>query len=186
MNEDAAIVNQIIQGDMKAFKVLVEQHKKLVLHMVGRVLDDPEDREDVCQEVFIKVYQHLSHFNFQSRLATWIATIAYRTAINYLRKNKKNATLNLEDETKRMDFPDFSASRNIDNQDMKVYIHRQIQQLPVPYRTVLTLFHLEEMNYAEIMEVTGMPEGTVKNYLFRARKLLKDRLQALYMKEELL
>lgn len=186
MNEDAAIINSIINGDMRAFKVLVDQHKKLVLHMVGRVLDDPQDREDVCQEVFLKVYKNLGKFNFQSKLSTWIATIAYRTAINHLKKNKNKFFRQPQGDKEIQEVPDATTGHNLDKRDINDYIHVQIQKLPLPYKTVLTLFHLEEMNYAEIIEVTGMPEGTVKNYLFRARKLLKDQLQALFIKEELL
>lgn len=186
MSEDATIVNSIIHGDMRAFKVLVEQHKKLVLHMVGRVLNDPEDREDACQEVFLKVYKNLSKFNCQSKLSTWIATIAYRTAINYMKKSRKASAREAEKLRENYEVADMSTEQKLDSRDIKYYIHEQISKLPLPYRTVLTLFHLQEMNYAEIVEVTGMPEGTVKSYLFRARKLLKERLQALFIKEELL
>ena len=186
MTDDATIVKQIIQGDMRAFKMLVDQHKKLVLHMVGRVLNEPADREDVMQEVFIKVYKNLPKFNFESKLSTWIATIAYRTAINFLRKNKKTKITSMEDLAENEEIPEISSGQTLDQQDMHRFIHEQIQNLPPAYKTVLTLFHLEEMNYAEIVEVTGMPEGTVKNYLFRARKLLKEKLQLLFIKEELL
>lgn len=184
MNEDAAIISSIINGDMRAFKVLVDQHKKLVVHMVGRVLDDPQDREDVCQEVFLKVYKNLGKFNFQSKLSTWIATIAYRTAINHLKKDKHYFFQQAKD-SEIHEVPDLSVDPGLDKRDIDHYIHEQIQKLPLPYKTVLTLYHLEEMNYAEIIEVTGMPEGTVKSYLYRARKLLKDKLQALVIREEL-
>ncbi len=183
MNEDAAIVNSILRGNMHAFKGLVDQHQKLVLHMVGRVLDDPEDCEDICQEVFIKVYKNLGKFNFQSKLSTWIATIAYRTAINHVKKYKKKAKYEAEE---HYHMPEAETGQTFEKTDVQHFIQQQIQQLPLAYKTVITLFHLEEMNYAEIMEVTGMPEGTVKSYLFRARKMLKEKLQTLMIKEELL
>ena len=64
------------------------------------------------------------------------------------------------------------------------FINQQIEKLPVHYRTVLTLYHLNEFSYLEIEEITGMPEGTVKSYLFRARKLLKEKLE-IYIKYQL-
>jgi RNA polymerase sigma-70 factor (ECF subfamily) len=87
------------------------------------------------------------------------------------------AKLNTEDNTPENLF---------ERKDLHTFIHQQIEKLPPQYRVVLTLYHLEGMNYAEIEEITGMPEGTVKNYLFRARKLLKDQLMLQLPKEALL
>ncbi len=181
MDPEINLINKILHGDRQAFKVLVEQHQKLVLHMAGRILDDPQDREDVCQEVFLKVHRHLPSFNHASKLSTWIAAIAYRTAINYRKKNKRaRQAIPIKPDTA----VDLSAGQQLDRSDIQRYLHQQIETLPIHYKTVLTLFHLEEMNYAEIVAVTGMPEGTVKNYLFRARKLLKDKLEHFFTKEE--
>lgn len=156
--------------------------------MVYRIVDNSEDREEICQDVFIKIYQKLPDFNFQSKLSTWIATIAYRHSINHLKKQKKRFTssldehLSLGDESVLVDnkTPELLFNRK----DTKEFLHHLIEKLPVQYKTVLTLFHLEEMSYPEIVEITGMPEGTVKNYLFRARKLLKEKLKNYLVREE--
>lgn len=185
MNEDNILVAQILRGDTRAFQRLVRQHERLVEHMVGRIVSQREDREDICQEVFLRVYQKLPGFHFQSRLSTWIATVAYRTAINYAKKERKHTSETL-DHTPAAAHPAPNAHERLEKQSVHAYVHEQIDQLPVHYRTVLTLFHLEEMSLAEIQEITDMPLGTIKNYLFRARKLLKDRLQKRFLTEELL
>jgi RNA polymerase sigma factor (sigma-70 family) len=188
MNEDALIVSRILKGDMQAFKALVQQHQRLVVHMVGRLINDKQDVEDVCQEVFLKVYQKLSGFSFQSKLSTWIATIAYRTAVNYLKKKNRMMMDDIEEaglEAKYAVESD-TPERLFERKNLHIFIHQEIEKLPLQYRIVLTLYHLEGMQYAEIEEITGMPEGTVKNYLFRARKLLKDRLMMQLPKEALL
>ena len=183
MSDDNTLVSRILYGDRRAFQQLVQRHERLVWHMVSRVVNRPQDHEDVCQEVFIRVYQKLPSFHFQSKLSTWIATIAYRTAINYAKKEKKHAAEELDQVHASLhESPD--ACEQLEKQTLRTYVHEQITTLPVHYRTVLTLFHLEEMSLAEIQEVTSMPIGTVKNYLFRARKLLKERLQRYYAEEE--
>ena len=84
MIDDRTLVSRVLSGDMQAFMLLIRQHERLVLHMVGRVVKRQEDREELTQDVFMKVHEKLGEFTFQSRLSTWIATIAYRHAINDL------------------------------------------------------------------------------------------------------
>lgn len=151
--------------------MLISQHQRLVLHMIARLVDDERDREELCQDVFIKVYSSLSTFKQDSKLSTWIATIAYRMALNYLR-NKKLQTP--EDDIDNINFQVGHEDRSFENSDFSTFIQSLIKQMPVSYRTVLTLYYLEGFSYPEIVEVTQMPEGTVKNYLFRAKKKLKD------------
>ena len=76
MMDDKALVSAIIGGDLQAFKRLIKQHERLVAHMVSRLIDRKEDRDELCQDVFLKVYEKISEFNFQSKLSTWIGTIA--------------------------------------------------------------------------------------------------------------
>src|SRR4051812_28786223 len=86
MTDDKALVSRVLSGDMTAFRALIKKHERLVSHMVGRLVKQEEDREELCQDVFMKVYDKLGEFAFQSQLSTWIATIAYRHGINHLRK----------------------------------------------------------------------------------------------------
>lgn len=175
MVDDRVLVSRVLGGDMQAFRALVKKHEKLVAHMVGRLVKQDEDREEICQDVFMKVYEKLAEFNFRSQLSTWIATIAYRHAINHLRKKKIVITDLPEPESAMLVFVSDEKADEIAEQDIERYIMKMIDALPVQYKAVLTLFHLEHKNYAEIGEITGMPEGTVKNYLFRARRLLKEK-----------
>lgn len=176
MTDDATLVSLVRRGNAVAFRQLVQLHERLVFHMVHRIVNQPEDCEDICQEVFMRVFQKIHLFNFQSKLSTWIATIAYRTALNYVRKEDKHQAAPLED---AIPVPSLerSALEMLEKKGTYQLVHEQIAELPVHYRTVLTLYHLEEMSLQEIQEVTEMPLGTVKNYLFRARKLLKERLE---------
>ncbi|HEX8037738.1 MAG TPA: sigma-70 family RNA polymerase sigma factor, partial [Chryseosolibacter sp.] len=88
MTDDRTLVSRVLTGDMHAFKLLIRQHERLVAHMIGRLVKSEEDREELCQDVFLRVHEKLGAFNFESKLSTWIATIAYRHAINHLRKQR--------------------------------------------------------------------------------------------------
>jgi RNA polymerase sigma-70 factor (ECF subfamily) len=174
--EDVELINQILKGNMNAFTFLVNRYQKLVVHIIGRLIQRQEELEDVCQDVFLKVYQNLGKYRNECKLSTWIATIAYNTSINYLRKFKKVVEVNPDDSAAMRNLMDF-GSGGYEQDDLHRYIREQIELLPVQYRTVLTLYHLEEFSYQEIEQITGMPEGTVKSYLFRAKALLKEKLK---------
>jgi len=173
---DSELISQILNGNMNAFRFLVNRYQKLVVHITGRLIQRQDELEDVCQEVFLKVYQNLGKYRNECKLSTWIATIAYNTSINYLRKFKKGDEVNPDDSAAMRNLTEY-RSENYEQTDLHRYIREQIELLPVQYRTVLTLFHLEEFSYQEIEQVTGMPEGTIKSYLFRAKALLKEKLK---------
>ncbi len=173
---DAELIAQILSGNMNAFTFLVNRYQKLVVHITGRLIQRQDELEDVCQEVFMKVYQNLGKYRNECKLSTWIATIAYNTSINYLRKFKKVDEVNPDDSAALRNLTEYKSD-DFEKADLHRYIREQIENLPVQYRTVLTLFHLEEFSYQEIEQITGMPEGTIKSYLFRAKALLKEKLK---------
>ena len=184
MISDQALVSAVLNRDRQAFREFIKRHERLVSHMVARLVDDKSDREEVCQDIFLKAYEKLCEFNFQSKLSTWVATIAYRHGVNYLRKRK----MKFADLPEDADVWNFADAENlietIEDDDLEAIIQQNIQQLPAQYKVVLTLYHLDGLSYEEIGEATSMPEGTVKSYLFRARHLLKERVKKFLGKEE--
>ena len=185
MNSDKALVDAVLSGNRQALRDFIKRHERLVSHMVARLVDDKSDREELCQDIFLRAYEKLSEFNFQSKLSTWVATIAYRHGVNHLRKRKmKWADLPEEADDWNFAEPE-NLANNIEEDDIEVIIKKNIEQLPPQYKVVLTLYHVDGMNYNEIGEATGMPEGTVKNYLFRARHLLKESVKKYLGQEEI-
>ena len=195
--EDRAIVRKILSGDLNAFETIVNSNQKLVAHVVFKMVRQTADREEVCQDVFIKVYENLKSFQFNSKLSTWIARIAYNSCLNYLQKKKLplyNDVPTTYDENEPISdgFSEniWGSSPGPEDALMRgqvsEYLKTEIGQLPVQYRTIITLYHLDEMSYQEIGQVLNLPEGTVKSYLFRARKMLKDKLLEKYKEEELI
>ncbi len=177
--EDSELVHQVIGGNNNAFRFLVSKHQRLVLHVVGRIVQQQDQVEDVCQDVFIKVFKTLKNFRGDSKLSTWIASIAYNTAITHIRKQKRRNELSYNEQPLLLaDEQDSGLNQKVlEIEEAHRYLLKLIETLPVHYRTVLTLYHLEEFSYKEIVEITGMPEGTIKSYLNRARTLLKGKIE---------
>jgi len=187
MTDDRKLVARVLTGDLQAFMLLIKQHERLVSHMIGRLIKNGEDREELCQDVFLRVHEKLGEFTFQSKLSTWIATIAWRHAINHLRKQKMFYTDLPDEETFTRKFIEEVNPESVTvERDLDEFVLKLVDELPPQYKIVLTLYHVDGMSYPEIGEVTQMPEGTVKNYLFRARNLLKEKVKMYLGKEELL
>jgi RNA polymerase sigma factor (sigma-70 family) len=177
MFNEKEVVSRILRGDFHAFELLVKQYEKLVFFVVNRLVQHLQDKEDICQEVFIKVHQSLPKFLFQSKLATWIARIAYLTAVDHVKKSKAARQADYPENIDHYHFSEDSPEFELVKKDTATYVNLLIAQMPLQYRTVLTLYHLNEFTCPEIEQITGIPEGTVKSHLFRARKLLKEKIE---------
>lgn len=176
MFDEEKVITDILKGNLNTFRMVVRQYQNLVYSILNRMLTNDEDIEDIGQEVFIKVFENLKSFKKESKLSTWIAKITYNIAINYLKKEVKNKYDDLED---RIDFQ-FSSETpesKLIGKEFDQYLNQLIRELPLQYRTVITLYHLDELTIQEIGKITKFPEGTIKVYLLRARKLLKEKLQ---------
>jgi RNA polymerase sigma-70 factor (ECF subfamily) len=182
------LVKKTLAGNKKAFESIIQQHQRLVSHIVFRMVANQADREDICQDVFVKVYQHLESFQFGSKLSTWIAKIAYNTCLNYLEKKKVLLFDDVSSDGRSMEsLPGDTRGpdRLAEEKQTSSLLRKEIKKLPVRYRTIITLYHLDHMSYDEIAEAMELPQGTVKSHLFRARRLLKERLMSKYQPEDL-
>ena len=187
-NRDKELVKNILEGDRNVFRELVDRYEKLVIHVVYGMLPNKSDLDDICQDVFIKVYENLGRFNFQAKLSTWIARIAYNTTLNFLAKRKYALYEDLENfENDPALVKNASESPVVwtEKRESAEILRRELEKIPARYGTILSLYHMEEMSYHEIGEVLNLPAGTVKNYLFRARKMLKERLEKQFERKEL-
>lgn len=188
---------RVLRGDTRAFGVIVKQTERLVAQIVFKMVVDSEARKDIAQDVYLKAFKSLSTFKFQSKLSTWIARIAYTTCLSYLEKQKTDSFSSVFDtkfaDDEHADHLDNRLSKQSENDVEAFVFHKQlseiltteIEKLPPLFKTLITLYHKEELTYTEIAQITELPEGTLKSYLFRARKALKDSLLLNYKREAL-
>jgi RNA polymerase sigma-70 factor (ECF subfamily) len=193
---DQLLVKNVLGGDTNAFKIIIQNTEGLVTQIIFKMIPATEDRKDIAQDVYLKTFQKLAGFRFQSKLSTWIGQITYNTCVNHLQKKKLLLIegSNEDDEPKDEVLEILNSKINPSNSETeKIIFHkelsgilkREIDKLSPLYRTLITLYHNEELSYSEIAIITGLPEGTVKNYLFRARKTLKNNLLLTYKQEAL-
>lgn len=136
-------IGEIINQRRFVFKHLI--HIRLLISEI----------EDICQEVFIKVFKNLAGFGFQSKLSTWIARIAYLTAINHLKKCKKTGITIYPTDMGNFHFTNETPEQALTKQNTSAYTNLLIGKMPEQYRTVLTLYHLNEFSYLEIEQIKG-------------------------------
>lgn len=193
---DQLLVEKVLRGDTNAFKTIVTNTEGLVTQIIFKMIHRTEDRKDIAQDIYLKVFQKLDSFKYQSKLSTWIAKITYHTCINHLEKKRlilldsKNDDKESDDEAleklnNKIDPFSNETERIILSKELSEILKNEINKLSPIYQTLITLYHNEELNYAEIAEITQLPEGTVKSYLFRARKTLRNNLLLTYNKEAL-
>jgi RNA polymerase sigma-70 factor, ECF subfamily len=178
---DQELVEEILQGHGNLFSEIVCRYKKAVYSLCYRMINNKEDAEDLAQEVFIKVYNHLGQYNPEYKFSTWILKIAHNTTIDTLRKKKMEVVP--YDEKIALNQEAVSAENMYFHQFNKTLIEKAIQELPSDYREVILLYHHNGLNYNEIAETIGIPLSKVKNRLHRARNLLKVSLQSIRKEE---
>lgn len=178
--DDRLLVRQVLSGNRKAFEQLVRQYEGLVLHIVTPIIGHTADREDICQDIFIKVYEKLETFQFRSKLSTWIGNIAYNTSINFLQKRKNILMGDLFSEQPGVDFSEetFNADEILIEKENTKLLLMAVDRLPGIQKSILLLFHMDELSLEEISQLMEIPVNTVKSHLFRARKSLKEMLTA--------
>lgn len=176
-NDDAQMVTASKNGDQDAFSLLVQRYQRRVFNLVFRMLQDYEEASEVTQEAFLAAWQGLPGFRGEARFSTWLYRISYNCALKQLETRKRDKALQTAlqaEQTFEGEDPKNALLEMLDNQEM---VQEQLSQLPPKYRIVLILRHLQDMTYEEMAEVLTMPVGTIKTHLFRARNLLKERLQ---------
>lgn len=187
---DQRLVTAVLNGDNQAFGLIIKKTEGLVAQMTFKMINSPGDRKDIAQDVYLKAFKNLRGFKFQSKLSTWIGQIAYNTCLHYLEKKRlvlidnfgedgETAENNLNKDVRN------DTEEKLFNKELSNMLHTEIEQLKPLYRTLISLYHQEEMSYAEIAEITSLPEGTVKNYIFRARKILKENILLKHKRNEL-
>ncbi|RKX20690.1 MAG: RNA polymerase sigma factor [Candidatus Zixiibacteriota bacterium] len=182
------LIERVLQGEKSAFREIVVNYQKLVNHIAYKMIPQETERDDICQDVFIKVYQNLGSFQFGSKLSTWIGRITYNRCLTYLEKKKPLLFEDFAEKNQTLDSLQsdvFDPEKILLSSDLSVRIRSEINLLPIKFKTILSLYHLEEMTYDEIGKIMKLPSGTVKSYIFRGRKMLKDRLLQKYNQEDL-
>lgn len=179
---DADLVAAVLAGNRERFSELVERYQGRLVNYLFRLVRGQDEALDLAQEVFIKVYQALGRYDPHYKFSTWLFRVAQNAAIDKLRRRRLQLVSLDRPTDDGEDRPWEFASEDPDpygdarNRERGVAIQQGIDALPWEYRELIVLRHYAELSYDEIAQLKGMPLGTVKNKLFRARQLLKSSL----------
>lgn len=180
-NNDNDCIAAIKQGNHKAYTYLVNKYKDMAFNIALKLTKNVQDSEDAVQESFIKAYNKLGGFQFESKFSTWLYTIVYRTTVYYLRRNTLNTQSLEEIDTEKLTEQECNQLSNSEKQQ---FIAAVIEKLPPMESLLITLYYLNDNSIDEIKAITALSKTNIKVKLFRARKKLAKKLKHL-LKDEI-
>lgn len=184
LDDEAEVIDQALKGSQKAYTVLVDKHQSAIFHIINRIVHNDEVARDLVQETFMKAFASLATYRSEYRFSTWLYKIAANSSIDFLRKRRIQALsldrpLETADGTLEIEVPDqrYDPELALVRKQQRFSIAEAIESLPDKYREVINYRHRDDKSYEEIADLLGIPVGTVKARIFRARELLKRKLR---------
>jgi RNA polymerase sigma-70 factor (ECF subfamily) len=171
---DRDLILRARRGDSEAYGELVTRYQTNVFNVCYRILHERREAEDLAQEAFMRAYDRFDSFDIGREFGPWIRRVAANLCLNHLESQRNTAELDDErdaDETQR-------PESVLEDHERSDQIRRALASLPPRYRVVIELRHYQEMSYDEIASELNIPLSDVKSHLFRARKLLAEKLHA--------
>ena len=184
--EDYALVLRAIDGDQKAYAILMERYRNSIYHMMYKMVSNREDADDLTLEAFGKAFNKLPSYAPRYAFSTWLFKIAINNCIDYIRK-KRLVLLSIDDPIEHGGAHDFSSNLKANTLDPEQKLVRKqrlklmrsmLGKLSLKYRLMIELRFFEELSYDEIATELDIPLGTVKAQLFRAKEILFNLLQS--------
>jgi RNA polymerase sigma-70 factor (ECF subfamily) len=177
---DCELVTRAVAGREDSFEELVRRYQRPIAAYVYRMVGDYDAALDLTQEVFIKVYNSLGRYRSEFKFSTWIYKIAHNSAVDHLRRHStREQSLMKEFDGEQRELPIESRrpspQQESERAERRAEIEQVVRALPTAYRELVLLRHSHDLSYDEIALVTGLPLGTVKNRLFRAREVMRHQ-----------
>lgn len=173
---DEELVALIREKDKEQYSEIIRRYKTKLAHYLRKFINNPDELEDVLQDVFIKVYKNLYGFNIRKKFSPWIYRISHNEAINHL---KKRSTQSISLEENEIDVADekMDIKQTIEVSLLKTKIEKGLSSLKDKYRQAIILYYFEEKSYEEISEILRIPTSTVGTLISRGKDNLKKYLQ---------
>jgi RNA polymerase sigma-70 factor, ECF subfamily len=170
-SSDSLLVRRIIEGDIQAFEILFKNYQKPIFNTVYRIVCDYDDATDITQNSFIKAYKNLGKFDERYKFFSWLYKIAVNESLNFIKCRRSNDELGEDIQTSERQPDDRILDAERDQQ-----VQDALMQLSEDQRTVIVLFHFQDLSYSEIAQILEISEKTIKSRLFEGRQILKKLL----------
>lgn len=183
-DEDYLVVKRVQAGEVAAFDQLITKYRERVFGVVYNLTANREDSSDLTQDTFIKAFQSINRFQGNCSFFTWLYRIAVNTTLSHLRKNRLRSFFSLEkiqeDGASAQVLEQLTDRKGADRdaylRELQEKLNEALQKLSIPHRTVITLFEIDGLSHAEIAEIMGCSEGTVRSRLHYAKQFLQGEL----------
>ncbi len=182
MCDELKVIDRVLKGDVDAFGILVKRYEKQIVNYIFRMIGDYQDALELSQEVFLKAYLALKTYRSEYSFSTWLYRIAKNRTIDFIRK-RKLSTVSIEgqgdEDSVKPQYEDAGLKPDevFEKKRKEKLVGKAVSKLPLEYREVIIMYHVDGLKYEEIAEILDLPIGTVKNRIFRARKILKEILE---------
>ncbi len=178
---DKELIDQTLKGDTRSFGILVERYQNFVFTIVYRMVKVREEAEEVSQDSFIKAFESLSSYRGEAKFSSWLYSIAYRKALDALRKNKKYKASEIIDDITEGEID--NALHFLEEKERKKTIQDCILKLSEDEAAIITLYYFEDQSVREIAGITKLSEDNIKVKLYRSRKKLFSMLKHFVLPE---
>jgi len=171
-----SLIRRAKRGDVQAFQALVKAYEKRVLGVAYHVTGDPEAARDIAQDVFIRLFRFLSSYKTHKRFFTWLYRITVNVSYDYLKRERRFRAVSLEE----LNHEPAGYLKHSERSEMEGIVDELLDMLSTPQKTAFILREVEGLSCKEIAKVMNCPNGTVRSYLFYARKYLKEKIRTQY------
>ena len=175
-SKDDKWLGRLLAGDHEAFAGFVDEYKEMVFLCCRTLGLREHEIEDAASETFMAAYKGIRRYRGRAKLSTWLWGIAYRQGVNYLRKSRRENQIFVEQDKQLAESRDMEVSARLENMEQSELVWEAVGRLPRLWAVAAVLFYREEKEVKDIAKIMRVRQNTVKTYLFRARRRLKEFL----------
>ena len=179
--QERSVIAAAQRGDEQAFELLVREHQKNVYNLAFKLTGSEEDALDASQDAFLRAFQNLKSFRFESRVSVWLYRLTYNASMDIIKKSRRGRIVPLptDEEGSELDIPDDAPppEEAVQRREELESVRRAVLELDPDKRRIILMREYQNMSYTAIAQALGVEEGTVKSRLARARMALAEKLK---------
>ncbi len=179
--QERSVIAAAQRGDDQAFELLVREHQKNVYNLAFKLTGSEEDALDASQDAFLRAFQNLKSFRFESRVSVWLYRLTYNASMDIIKKSRRGRIVPLptDEEGSELDIPDDAPppEEAVQRREELESVRRAVLELDPDKRRIILMREYQNMSYTAIAQALGVEEGTVKSRLARARMALAEKLK---------
>jgi RNA polymerase sigma-70 factor, ECF subfamily len=183
LDDDQILIKKIRKGSKAAFEELMRKYNRKIFNFVIRMVRNDEVAVELTQDFFIKIYTVIDKYNFEYKFSTWAYRICYNLVIDHIRKNQMQTesldsdAVSQKEIVSSENYVKDDGFRILSDEEVKNQLWKLVDGIPLKFKEVILLRYIQELKYEEIADMTGLPVGTVKNRIFKAKEILKQEIE---------